>query len=216
MSSEHWYNSRGSLVSPFTPKAVPSVTTILDIINKPELHAWRERVGPAAAYKKMTESAQRGTIIHQLVSDWIEDRAVEPENSDHEGALNGYINWTDKAHPTDIESEVFLSSKKYRYAGTADIICRINGVLWLLDLKTSRLISPIYGLQIRAYEQALFEKRGEHARTGIIQLTDTVKAGYRFKELDEPLKVFLAAKTLHAWQHGFSKAPRFDGKTLYL
>lgn len=213
--SEHWYTRRGKLVSQHTPKAMPSATTILDVINKPELNEWRLRIGAQAAHERMTVAAERGTSIHSLVSDWIDGRTVEAVNADHEGALHGYINWADKAQPTALESEVFLYSKAHGYAGTADIICRLDGELWVVDLKTSKVISPSYGLQLRAYEQALFEQRGEHARTAVLQLTDKNKAGYRFKELSAPLDVFLGAKAIFDWQLQFRKDPKFDGKTLY-
>lgn len=212
----HWYNSKGVLVAPGTPKAFPSATTILAVQDKPNLNAWKLKVGLKAANKKQQDSSARGTAIHQLVSDWITGKPVEAEQPEHEEMLHGYINWAEKNHPTSVESEIFLRSKKHGFAGTADIICRLNGELWVLDLKTSRALNPSYGLQLRAYEQALFETRGEHARTAVIQLTQDNKNKYRFKEYDEPLEVLLAMKTVFDWDFKCNPPQNiFDGRYLF-
>lgn len=217
--SQHWYDTKGELVNPGYPGAFPSATTILDVINKPELHAWRLRVGAEAATIKQQQSAARGISIHQLLSDFILDLLppdYEAVDSDHKEAIRGFNNWKTKFEPSEFRSEVPVRSTKYKYAGTADIICRIGGELWVADLKTSRVLNPTYGLQLRAYEQALFEECGEHARMACLQLPVATKQGYRWKEYKEPLKVFIACKTLFDWQLKDLPIPAgFDGNLIH-
>lgn len=206
----HWYDESGKLTTPLTPGAVPSATTVLSVIANPGLEAWRLRVGTLAANEKQTTSAARGTAVHKLLEDIVNNKTI---SKDHIYAKEGqsYVNWRTKHEPAECEAEVFLRSEDFGYAGTADLICRLDGELWVIDFKTSRLISPTFGLQLRAYEQGLFEIRHEHARMGVLQITDQVKAGYRFHEVNEPLDVFLACKRLFDWNRKFN-AEVFDGR----
>jgi hypothetical protein len=46
----------------------PSVTTFLDqTIDKPQLDAWRERVGHAEADRISSEATERGELVHAFV-----------------------------------------------------------------------------------------------------------------------------------------------------
>jgi hypothetical protein len=76
---------------------------------------------------------------------------------------------THKPEPVAIEYHLF--SDEHEYAGTGDIICRLNGELWLLDIKTSNYLHTSYDLQLAAYAQAWNETHSEHiTQTGIIWL----------------------------------------------
>jgi hypothetical protein len=73
--------------------------------------------------------------------------------------------------PELISSEQFVWSDKHKYAGTADIVCKMNGETWLLDIKTSNSIHKSYDLQLASYAKGLKESRGVTIeRTGIIWL----------------------------------------------
>lgn len=199
----HWYNlATLKPCSPLTPGAVPSVTTILSVLANPHLEAWRHSVGLEIANKRSTEAAERGTMIHKLLENIVEGAKI-PEDHVYAKEGQGYVNWASKHTPTDCEAETIVGSEKFEYAGQIDLICRLDGALWIIDFKTSRLITPTFALQLRGYEQALFETRGEHARTAVLQITDDrnpVKAGFRFEEVDAPISAFLACKTLFDWQ----------------
>jgi hypothetical protein len=212
---QHWYTKEGKATVPY--QGFPSVTTILGILDKPELDAWRAKVGPEYALKRQQESSNRGKTIHKLVENTIEGREAKPDNEDQKEMLDGYSAWIKKYQPTNLESEVFVYSETHKYAGTLDIRCRLNGELWIIDTKTSRRIEPEYGLQLAAYEQASYELIGEHAKTAILHLTPETQSHYRFKPTNDPLNVFLALRQVFAWQ-AISKEPRkhiesvFDGR----
>jgi hypothetical protein len=73
--------------------------------------------------------------------------------------------------PELISAEDFVWSDKYKYAGTADLVCKMNDQVWLLDLKTSNSIHKSYDLQLASYAKALEESKGiKIERTGIIWL----------------------------------------------
>jgi hypothetical protein len=78
--------------------------------------------------------------------------------------------------PELIAAEYHLFSDKYEYAGTADLVCRINDELWLLDIKTSNSLHTSHDLQLAAYAHAWNETHNEKiTRTGIIWLKAKTK-----------------------------------------
>jgi hypothetical protein len=77
----------------------------------------------------------------------------------------------DTYKPVLVESEAHLFSDKYLFAGTCDLVVEIDGVKWLLDIKTSNSLHTSHDLQLSAYAQAwneLYEEKIE--RVGIIWL----------------------------------------------
>jgi len=63
--------------------------------------------------------------------------------------------------PELIATEYHLFSDEHQYAGTTDIICRIDGKIWLIDIKTSNSIHTSYNLQLAAYAKAWNETHNE-------------------------------------------------------
>ena len=57
--------------------------------------------------------------------------------------------------PHKIEERIY--SKKHHYAGTMDVLADVNGVLGVLDVKTSIAVYRDYSMQTSAYIQALAE-----------------------------------------------------------
>jgi hypothetical protein len=96
------------------------------------------------------------------------------------GHLEAYIRFLDdfQVVPVLVEKPVF--SRTYKYAGTFDLVADIDGVRWLLDIKTNA--SGVYAetaLQLAAYRFADFyieDDFSEHLmppveRTGVIHVT---------------------------------------------
>ena len=57
----------------FTPedKAYPSITTVLGILSKQQIIEWRARVGAEEANKISRQASTRGTAVHKLAEDYI-------------------------------------------------------------------------------------------------------------------------------------------------
>ncbi len=102
--------------------------------------------------------------------------------------------------PELISTEYHLFSDEYEFAGTADIICRIDGKLHLLDIKTSNSIHSSYNLQLAAYAQAWNETHNEKVvDTGIVWLKSSTRGpskdkiqgnGWQLKQIGEIEKHF--------------------------
>ena len=72
------------------------------------------------------------------------------------GHVQGYVDWLDATGLEPLLTERPVASRQWRYAGTFDLIGKLDGRLWLLDVKTS---SGVYGstaLQLTAYGNAEF------------------------------------------------------------
>ena len=79
--------------------------------------------------------------------------------------------------PELIVSEYHLFSDEYKYAGTADLIVRIDDKLWLLDIKTSNSLYTSYNLQLAAYVIAWNETHNDKIEeTGILWLKSNTRS----------------------------------------
>lgn len=195
----HKYNSKGELVKPWEP-GLFSVTTILDITHKAALQAWIDRVGKEEAERKRDEAAQRGDRVHKWISDFLKEEVELPYDEDMVPYLEGWKNWLPPfTHFTDIQSEVFLHSDKYGFAGSADIICSLGDEPWIIDLKTGAP-QQTHGLQLKGYQQMYYEMTGIKARMAGLYLGTGTKKQWKIKEYKEPLYVFLAHKHIFDWQ----------------
>jgi predicted RecB family nuclease len=193
------------------------VSTILSVRDKPGLNAWKLRVGEEESTRISREATDLGTQVHRGIEallktgelpSWFTERpkledpaAVDTSNvRDAANLFRGFLSWYDDAAPTDAQSEQFLFHKKHQYAGTTDLICKLNGELYIVDFKTSKQISPEMGLQLVAYREAYYDMHGVRPRTAILQFTRGVKSGYRFELFDSPFEIFLACKAIYDWE----------------
>lgn len=128
---------------------LPSVTTIIKGAF-PELYLYS------------TEFARdRGRYVHECVHELLRGRLdIDKISPLAEGFVRAAANYI-AAHPTFelIASERRVVSKTHHYAGTLDVLCRIDGVPTVVDWKTG---DPGWQaeLQLAAYANALHELYG--------------------------------------------------------
>ena len=118
---------------------VPSVTTMLGHFKKQVIQEWRERVGSQEADKIRNRAATRGTKFHNLVQKYLENQSILNENimPDMKQAFNDIkptLHRINNIHYI----ETPLYSDKMRLAGRTDVIGEFDGVLSVIDFKTSR------------------------------------------------------------------------------
>ena len=118
----------------------PSITTVISANPKKQagLAKWRARVGAEAAQKKSTTSATRGTRVHKLIEDYLNN---ELDLKDYEHHLPKYMFLQSKGILDRINNiylqEAALYSDELELAGRVDCIAEYDGILSIIDFKTS-------------------------------------------------------------------------------
>jgi len=183
----------------------PSVTTILQYMPKNKFFDnWLKDVGHNADLI-MRKAGKEGTQVHEAAEslvlgeevNWMDDYGnAKYSQLVWEMILKFYDFWS-TYKPELISTEEFVYSDKFKYAGTADLLVKMDGETWLLDLKTSNNLHRAYNLQLSAYAKAIEEVKGiKIDRTGIIWLKASTRSaskkkgvyqgkGWQIKTIDE-------------------------------
>ena len=147
----------------------PSVTTMLSSTgDKSWVDAWKQQVGSAKAQAIMERATKRGTAVHDMIERYLKN---EPHPADgHERANVGLFNQIKLLLNRRIgeirAQEVPLYSDSLRIAGRVDCVAEYDGVLSIVDFKTStnpkKDAESIhdYFLQCTAYAVMYYEMYG--------------------------------------------------------
>ena len=115
----------------------PSVTSITSLSSRDSIMQWRKRVGEKEANKISTKASNRGTRVHQICEDYLNNNVLSDLMPDAyamfkplQPILDEYV---DNIHAL----EAPLWSSHLRVAGTVDCIAEFSGKLSVIDFKTS-------------------------------------------------------------------------------
>jgi hypothetical protein len=160
-------------------KYYPSVSSILNYFPKNKFfHDWLKDVGHNSEIIAQ-KAAWEGTQVHNAIEsflnghelNWIDEEGNAAYGLEIWKMILKFAEFWNTYKPELIATEYHLFSDEYEFAGTADIICRLNGNIHLLDIKTSNSIHNSYNLQLAAYAQAWNETHNEKVTdTGIVWL----------------------------------------------
>jgi genome maintenance exonuclease 1 len=147
-------------------KEYPSITTILSILSKGSIEAWKKRVGHEKAERISKRACDRGTQVHELIEKYLDNndtysRGYFPhileslQNLRPELAKLGVI----------YEQECALYSDHLGVAGRVDCVAEYDGELSIIDFKTSSKLKKkewieSYFLQCTAYSIMWEEQTG--------------------------------------------------------
>ena len=146
----------------------PSITTVLSVRNKKGLHDWRKRVGDDVANYVARKAANRGTAVHHMCEDYLNNDFDEEK---HKKKFLPYVLFNQLRESllrkvNNIYSqEAGLYSDKYKVAGRVDCIAEYDGVLSIIDFKTSSKErsdewNESYYIQASAYAEMFEERTG--------------------------------------------------------
>mgnify|MGYP000503972596 CR=1 FL=1 len=117
-------------------KKYPSITTVLSGRSKEGINRWRKSVGNDVANNIMRSAAKRGTAVHQLVEDYLNNSDLSKQD-----VLPLALFTLLKPELDDINNIVIqeggLYSDKWGIAGRVDCIAEYQGKLSVIDFKTS-------------------------------------------------------------------------------
>lgn len=160
-------------------KYYPSVSSILNYFPKNQFfHNWLKDVGYNSDIIA-SKAAAEGTQVHNAAEaflsgeeiKWIDDFGNVKYSLEVWKMILKFADFWNKYKPELITAEYHLFSDQYQYAGTADLIVRLNKKLWLLDIKTSNSLHTSYNLQLASYAKAWNETHNELIEeTGVLWL----------------------------------------------
>lgn len=162
----------------------PSVTTILSSTkDNSGLDKWRQAVGEEKAAAIVKKSTDLGSMMHLAVESWLLDVEQPAVNGSH--PMRALARDMASVHIAThiigkiskiIGIEAELHSSSGQYAGATDMIGYYDGVLSIIDHKSSRKIKKDehvtdYKQQLAAYAIAYQDMFGESIDQGVILLT---------------------------------------------
>jgi hypothetical protein len=139
---------------------LPRVTTILNVLAKPELEAWKHRVGLDEAQRISEVATTLGTRVHAACEAVSRDHgalmSVDTADDTLWPFIDAYSRWLVDHVDGVLAVEQFIWHPIHRYGGTLDLLALLkDGRYAVIDLKTSKRLDASYRLQLTAYAEAL-------------------------------------------------------------
>jgi len=141
-----------------------SITSVTSHFNREIFDNWRKKVGEEEAQKITKAATSRGTDMHSLVENYLDNKDLPPV-----APMADFLFKIAKAEFNRINNiyalEGSLYSKQLGIAGTVDCIAEYDGELAIIDFKTSKKPKPRewiehYFVQCMAYGCMLYELTG--------------------------------------------------------
>ena len=115
----------------------PSVTTVLSDYKKDAIIQWRKRVGEQQANKISTQASRRGTKVHKLCEDYLNNESTfkdyTPDNVEMFKSIQTTLNEIEVVYA----QERTLFSHHLKTAGRVDCVGKFRGKPHIIDFKTS-------------------------------------------------------------------------------
>ena len=146
----------------------PSITTVLSIRKKEGLFEWRKRVGNEVANYVAGKAARRGTKVHHMCEDYLNNNFDEEKHKKDflpyclfNQLKNGVLHNVGNIYA----QEAGLYSDKYKVAGRVDCIAEYKDTISIIDFKTSTKErsdewNENYYIQTSAYAEMFEERTG--------------------------------------------------------
>jgi len=200
---------------------IPSVTTILKIINKEELLYWANMLGIKRKYVKteLEISAYIGTMTHKMIETYLLKNAYSIDKMNLRGPIekicikNAFISFLQFYLPNRNKYEILdteLSLSGNLYGGTLDLLNNYDGKLTITDYKTSKSFYPSMFLQLAGYDLLLREVKKIKVDQYMVILLDK-KSGNKAK-----IKICDNTKEMSEYRECFKKLVDFYYSWIYI
>lgn len=217
---ERWYCKQGEDPKTKLPTYdyVPSVTWVTGHYPKGiQFYQWLAKKGWDESVAIRDAAASKGSAIHKGVEDLLAGEVVKMDSEytdpktgeirpleveEYYGIMT-FVDWYKdlcSKHAVEVvASEITVWNDEDGYAGTVDLVLRIDGKLWVIDLKTGQHVWPEHTLQLSAYKRALDLAGTEIANLAVLQLGyKKNKRGWKLNDIDYRYDLYLAAKAIWA------------------
>ena len=133
--------------------AVANLTEWKDLPNDEALKLLKN-----APYNTLTKAGNRGTDIHEIAERVVGGLDLKSFEGQVHGKFARYIkDFLDDFKVEVISFERTVINFEYLYAGSYDLLCKIDGRTVLVDWKTSKSVYGKFGVQLAAYAKADLE-----------------------------------------------------------
>lgn len=124
-----------------TPEGInlPSITTVLSILSRDSIAAWRKRVGEAEANRISHRASSRGTKVHEIIEKYIDNKEDYKDGytPDIVSSFLDVKSILDDRIGRVYAQEAPLYSNHLGVAGRVDCVAEFDGKLSIIDFKTS-------------------------------------------------------------------------------
>lgn len=142
----------------------PSITHVLSIYPKGKhFEEWLKKVGYASNYI-VQKSADEGTQVHEMIEQYLLGEKIKFLKNDIPqypinvwNMFQRFVEFWDTYKPELLKTEIHLFSDELKVAGTCDLVCKIDGEIWIIDFKTSNQLNNAYYLQTAIYRKCYEE-----------------------------------------------------------
>jgi ATP-dependent exoDNAse (exonuclease V) beta subunit len=181
----------------------PSITYVLSCYPKGKFfQEWLKKVGYSADYI-VKKAGEDGTQVHEMIEDYLNGKELNfLENGIPLYDPNiwqmflKFVDWWETHKPILLETEVHLFSDKIKVAGTCDLVCEIDGEVWIIDFKTSNNLQTTYELQTAIYAECYKECFNKMAdRQGILWLKSSKRGPKEGKMQGKGWEMFESKRT---------------------
>lgn len=196
INNEKYYKMEG--------QKLPSVTSVLSKTAKKDwLVKWQNKIGINESNKITQNATKRGKYIHKVIENTYKNIKIDLDD-EYQGyyvSLFNILQWIDKVELS--EGCVWTDD----FAGRVDMIANFNGILSIIDFKTSTSFKKKewiedYFLQVAAYRQAIKSVYNLQINQGVIAIAvhndnpqifimSELELDYKYKLFEERLKFFL-------------------------
>lgn len=202
---------------------VPSVTWIVSCYPKGvEFYKWLASKGWDEAEAIKHAAGNRGSKVHLAVADLTDGKEVKMNDKypnskgemeeltlDEYECLMSFSDWAEANKPEVIARETVVFNEENNYAGTVDLVCKLNGVLYIIDYKTGQYIWPEHEIQLSAYKHA--KEEYQEAKIAVLQLGyRRNRARYKFTDLPDKFGLFLNAQGIWKDKYGDEQPKQKD------
>jgi len=119
---------------------LPSITTVLSILSRDGIAAWRKKVGDEQADRIMHRASTRGTAVHELIEKYIDndDNYTDGYTPDIIASFLDLQPILDTRIGKVYAQEAPLYSTHLGVAGRVDCVAEFDGKISIIDFKTSK------------------------------------------------------------------------------
>lgn len=176
----------------------PSVTKILEEAGPVPnaLKNWFKTTAPDEINDKSAKSLEFGSKMHDAYARLLQGEELNLDEdypaTREKKHIVSLVEWYREFNPEVIDVELVVASVKKSYAGTLDLVCKIQDKLWIIDFKTSAGIYDSYFWQVEAYRNAYHEMTGVFPDfCGIVRTGTLHKSHFEFKQSTKNIEGFM-------------------------